>query len=177
MGYIVGRNSTPSARLLAADSQPAPAASSASGQADPGRAQNPTANAQPPAPAPADSAAAQAPPQAEATPQPTTQPARAPEAAKPAERPPETPLAVQNVDSMQAGTYLQVMAIKKQDADVIAKALQGKGFPTVMTPSSIEGIFRVLVGPYRDATALGNAKTELENSGFHPIVQKISERN
>ena len=109
--------------------------------------------------------------------QPTTQPARAPEAAKPAEKPPETPLAVQNVDSMQAGTYLQVMAIKKQDADVIAKALQGKGFPTVMTPSSIEGIFRVLVGPYRDATALGNAKTELENSGFHPIVQKISERN
>jgi cell division septation protein DedD len=84
---------------------------------------------------------------------------------------------VQTVDAVQPGTYLQVMAIKKQDADVIAKALQGKGFPTLMTPSSIEGIFRVMVGPYRDATSLGNAKTELENSGFHPIVQRIAERS
>jgi DedD protein len=168
MGYIVGRNSTPSARL-SAETQAAQAPAS---QPEPARAQNPPAAA---APAP-DSGAAnptQAPAPADAAPQ----PARPPEAAKPVEKPPAAPPAVQTVDVVQPGTYLQVMAIKKQDADVIAKALQGKGFPTLMTPSSIEGIFRVLVGPYKDNTSLGNAKTELENSGFHPIVQKIAERS
>jgi cell division septation protein DedD len=169
MGYIVGRNSTPSPRM-AAEMQAPP-----SSQPEPVRPQNAA-----PAPAPEgraeDSAQkpAGAPPAADAAP--ATQPARAPEAAKPVEKTPEPSAAVQTVENVQPGTYLQVMAIKKQDADVIAKALQGKGFPTLMTPSSREGIFRVMVGPYKDATSLGNAKTELENSGFHPIVQKIADR-
>lgn len=169
MGYIVGRNSTPSAR---------PAAEPVASQPEAVHAQNPPPAATPPA---ADANAAK-PPQAAAAPPaetapPPAPPARPTESAKPAEKPAEAPAAVQTVDSVQPGTYLQVMAIKKQDADVIAKALQGKGFPTLMTPSSIEGIFRVMVGPYKDATSLGNAKTELENSGFHPIVQKIAERS
>lgn len=169
MGYIVGRNSTPSVRLPGETQQPPVA------QAEPSRAQNPPPAATPAPDAAANPAAAQ--PPADAAPQPPAQPARPPEAAKPAEKAPEAPAAVQTVDNVQPGTYLQVMAIKKQDADVIAKALQSKGFPTLMTPSSIEGIFRVMVGPYKDATSLGNAKTELENSGFHPIVQKIADRS
>jgi hypothetical protein len=35
----------------------------------------------------------------------------------------------------------------------------------------------VLVGPYKDATSLGNAKMELENTGFHPIPQKVADRS
>ena len=167
MGYIVGRNSTPSVRTTA-ELQPSAAASS-----EPMRAQAPPVVTPPPA---VDSTNAAAVPAAEAPPVAAPPPVRAPEAAKPAERPAEALAAVPTVDTVQPGTYLQVMAIKKQDADVIAKALQGKGFPTLMTPSSREGIFRVMVGPYKDATSLGNAKTELENSGFHPIVQKIPER-
>jgi cell division septation protein DedD len=167
MGYIVGRNSTPSVRTTP-ELQTSAAASS-----EPMRSPAPPA-VTPPAP-PVDSANPAAAPAAEAPPV-AAPPVRAPEAAKPAERPAESLAAVPTVDTVQPGTYLQVMAIKKQDADVIAKALQGKGFPTLMTPSSREGIFRVMVGPYKDATSLGNAKTELENSGFHPIVQKIAER-
>jgi cell division protein FtsN len=188
MGYIVGRNSTPSARLMTPEmqSQAAPAAANTSAQPDPGRAQT----TQPAQPATAADTAAPANPAAggeaatqatgtqpaAAPPQPATQAARTAEPPKPAERPAESMASVPVTDVLQAGTYLQVMAIKRVDAEVIVKALQGKGFPTCMTPSSIEGIFRVMVGPYKDATALGNAKTQLENSGFHPIVQKIAER-
>src|SRR5260370_37561683 len=82
MGYIVGRNSTPSARLLASDAQGSPpAAGGAAGQSDPGRAQNQPPAQQTPAPAPEGSAAnpAQTPAAAESAPQPTTQAARPPE--------------------------------------------------------------------------------------------------
>jgi cell division septation protein DedD len=111
---------------------------------------------------------------AEVTPQPPRPPERT---AKPVEKPPEAAPAVQNAESLQTGTYLQVIATIKTDAEVISKSLQDRRFPAIITPSSLEGRFRVLVGPYKDATALGGAKTELENLGFHPIAVKIAERN
>jgi cell division septation protein DedD len=177
MGYIVGRNSSPSARTSVPDS---PSPVNAAGQPDPGRAPAPTSSAAaeaPPAPAPpAEAKPEDKPPVAE---EPKEQPAAQarPDPPKPAPKTADAPPAVQSSESLQAGTYLQVMAIKKVDADVIAKALQSKGFPTLMTPSSLEGIFRVLVGPYKDTTSLGKAKSDLENSGFHPIVQKIADRS
>jgi hypothetical protein len=176
MGYIVGRNSTPAARLQASDtqgSQPAPGGTS--GQPDPGRAQNPPPTQQASAPAPEGSAANPAPPAlaAEVTPQP---PARTPEAARPAEKSPAAP-AVQTAESLPSGTYLQVIATIKTDAEVISKSLQDRRFPAVITPSSLEGRFRVLVGPYKDASTVGGAKSELENLGFHPIAIKIAEKN
>ena len=168
MGYIVGRNSTPSARLSAEEK---------SGPQLPAQPEAARIQTSPPAAAPAPEGSAAGSPTAAAPADSAlrTEEPRA-ETAKSAAKPPEAAPPVQTVDTIQPGTYLQVMAIKKQDADVIAKALQGKGFPTLMTPSSLEGIFRVMVGPYKDATSLGNAKTELENSGFHPIVQKIADR-
>jgi cell division septation protein DedD len=178
MGYVVGRSSKPSARVETADAGTAqPSAASSATQPDPGRAQTPTP-VPPPPPAeapPAESSAA-------ASPQPPTQ-AEAPSTpkpvkeAKPTEKTEEKTPTVQTAESMRPGTYLQVMAVTRSDAEVIAKALTGKGFPALITPSSREGIFRVLVGPYKDATSLGNAKTELENTGFHPIPQKVADRS
>src|SRR5579864_6280465 len=85
MGYIVGRNSTPSAR--AADMQASQPAAGMAGQPDPGRALNQPPAQQAPVPAPEGSAPpAVMPAVAEPTPQPNTQPARAPEVAKPAEK-------------------------------------------------------------------------------------------
>ncbi len=187
MGYIVGRNSTPSSRLAAA-SEGTPATASAAGQADPGRAPAPIA---PSAPAPDAGAAAQpgsdpnpqaaaAPPsELPAAPQPTTQAARTPEAAKPVEKPPEPAVAprTQPAESLSAGAYLQVIATIQSDAEVISKSLQERHFANSITPSSIEGRFRVLVGPYRDSTGVGAAKTELEKLGFHPILVKIADKN
>ena len=84
---------------------------------------------------------------------------------------------MQSAESLQTGTYLQVIATIKTDAEVISKSLQDRRFPAVITPSSLEGRFRVLVGPYRETGAVGGAKTELENLGFHPIAVKIAEKN
>src|SRR5690242_6878550 len=100
MGYIVGRNSTPSAR--AAD-MPASQPAGGLGQPDAGRALNQPPAQQTPIPAPEGSAPpAPMPAVAEPTPQPT----RPPEAAKPAERvaEPAAP-SVQSADSLQSGTY------------------------------------------------------------------------
>ena len=184
MGYIVGRNSTPSSRQTAAEGTPATA--SAAGQADPGRAP-----ASSPSPAPTVAATdassgtqpaadpnaqpAAAPP----APQPVTQAARAPEAAKPVEKPPEPAAAPrsQPAESLQSGAYLQVIATIQSDAEVISRSLQERHFANVITPSSLEGRFRVLVGPYRDASGVGAAKTELEKLGFHPILVKIADKN
>jgi cell division protein FtsN len=175
MGYIVGRNSMPSSRASAQDT-PATAP-----PPDSTRAQN-----TPPSAAPVTAATTEAvnaappppPPAAESAPAPTTQPARAPEAARVVERPPEpAPAGVQPAESLPSGTYLQVIATIKSDAEVISKSLQDRRFPAVITPSSLEGRFRVVVGPYKDAAAVGAAKTELENLGFHPIAVKLADKN
>jgi len=172
MGYIVGRNSTPSARLLASDTQGSQSGTNGTAvEPDAVRAQSqPSAQQAPPS---SEASAAQPPAPAEATPA----PARAAETAKPVEKPPEAAPAVQSAESLQTGTYLQVIATIKTDAEVISKSLQERRFPAVITPSSLEGRFRVLVGPYKESVAVGGAKTELENLGFHPIAVKIAEKN
>jgi cell division protein FtsN len=174
MGYIVGRNSMPSSRAASAQDTPitVPPPDSARGQTTPPpttpvtAATTEAANATPPPP----------PPAVDATPAPTTQPARAPEAARSVEKPPEpAPAGVQPAESLPPGTYLQVIATIKSDAEVISKSLQDRRFPAVITPSSLEGRFRVVVGPYKDSAAVGAAKTELENLGFHPIAVKMAQ--
>jgi cell division septation protein DedD len=95
----------------------------------------------------------------------------------PEKTPDAAPPSVQQAESLQPGTYLQVIATIKSDAEVISKSLQDRRFPAVITPSSLEGRFRVLVGPYKDATSVGGAKSELENLGFHPIPVKMTEKN
>jgi cell division septation protein DedD len=180
MGYTVGRSSTPSTGQSSES-----AASTQQGTFEPGRAQ-------PRAAAPAESPGARtdttaadnspagsepASPAAPATPQPTTQAARPAEPAKPPEKPPEAAPRPQATDSPSGGAYLQVIATIQTDAEVISKSLQERHFPNVVTPSSREGYFRVLVGPYKDAGGVGGAKTELEKLGFHPILVKIAEKN
>src|SRR5581483_7313125 len=141
MGYIVGRNSTPSSRA-AADTQTT--STGAANQPDPGRAQSAPQSATPAPVAAAEAAStpAQAPPVVDTPPVPTPSPARPPEAAKPVEKPAEAAApAVQSSDSLQSGLYLQVIATIKSDAEVTSKSLQDRKFSTVITPSSREGRF------------------------------------
>jgi cell division septation protein DedD len=63
------------------------------------------------------------------------------------------------------------MAVKQEEAEVIARTLKAKGFPSSLAPG-LRGLTRVMVGPYTDTASLGKAKAELENSGFHPIVKR-----
>jgi cell division septation protein DedD len=159
MGYIVGRSSSPQSKLAAnsdtsAAAAPMLPARPASGSA--GATQNP-----PPAAEPAGDNAPQP------TRQPTTQPAREP--AIKTETP--APAAAAPAEPVPGETYLQVMAVKQEEAEVVARTLKAKGFPASFAPG-LKGLTRVLVGPYADTASLGKAKAELENSGFHPIVKR-----
>jgi len=160
MGYIVGRNSTPATQLAAARDAPAGGgAPNARPQASSG-----TAAAPQNLPAPADPSLAN--PAGE--PQPATQPAQSP--------PPRTeapaPAAPAPPEQTAEGTYLQVVSVGAHDAELLARTLKDKGFPSSTSPAPNGKTTRVLVGPYADLSALGKAKVELENLGFHPIVKR-----
>lgn len=167
MGYIVGRNSSPSARALAEMQTPAQAPV--------------VSDARPPAtgPAPGQAVAAEPPKTGEQTPPETASAAAPPpEAAKPAEpekteKPAEGPPT--NVftepPAQASGSYWQVMAVKQPEAEVVLRTLKDKGFPATLSPGP-NNLVRVLVGPYGSRETLGKAKAELENAGFHPMLKK-----
>jgi|SRR5579871_360527 len=161
MGYIVGRNSTPSQKLQAeaATGTAAPA---------PETRPEPTPAAAPPAeqtPPPHSDASADQ-PASDAPAQPTTQPAKD----GPAAPPPEA-AASDNPAEPPSGTYWQAISVAQPQAEMIGKALKDKGLPVLLAPGS-KNLTRVLVGPYADTQALGRAKSQLENAGFHPIILK-----
>jgi len=167
MGFIVGRNSSPQPKLAAnsdAGGGAAPVSQtrpqSASGSTGAAVAA-PAAQSPPPATEPASENLPKP-----AT-RPTTQPAREP--VRPTETP--APVAVTPAETVPGETYLQVMAVKQEEAEVVARTLKAKGFPTSLAPG-LRGLTRVLVGPYTDTASLGKAKAELENSGFRPIVKR-----
>ncbi len=161
MGYILGRNSAPAGtRTASAETTPPsrsePRPPAGAGNSSPAAAQT---AAEAPPPAPAESA----------PPQPTTQPAREPDA--PAATPAATSGPIPVTEPEPGQTYLQVMAVKKPEAEVVARTLKDKGFPASLAPGPTDYV-RVLVGPYKDTASLGAAKAELENAGFRPIVRK-----
>jgi cell division protein FtsN len=149
MGYVVGRNSSPVDTARRTDTygrQNAPSAIPAS--ASPVRreatAESATAERSVPV-APKSETAAQ----------------------KPIEIPPVT------VSQPQIGqTYLQVLAVAKPEAEVLAEVLAKKGFRALVAPGPNDRVFRVLVGPAKDATDTGRLKSDLEAAGFKPFVKK-----
>jgi cell division septation protein DedD len=77
------------------------------------------------------------------------------------------------VEPAAGETFLQAIAAKRPEAEVIAEVLKKKGFPTMLAPSP-DGVFvRVLVGPLADPAAIANTRTALEKAGFDKsIVRK-----
>jgi cell division septation protein DedD len=141
MGYIVGRNSTPFSQSGADVSSGFPSAI----ERRPEPAGEPVTQQQ-------EAVVVEPAPEA-------TRPARQPdEAAEPADDPasrvPEP-----------GKTYLQVAAIARRDAEILADTLRKRGFPALIGAGPDER-FRVLVGPYGDRDSLGKAKSDLESAGF-----------
>ncbi len=150
MGYVVGRNSAPvdaaSRKSDTYERQNAPSAVPASRRETP-----PTQSAPVTEQAPAHSGPAKSEPVAQ----------------KPIEIPPVT------VSQPQVGeTYLQVVAAAKPEAEVLAEILAKKGFRAFVAPGPNEKVFRVLVGPTKDAADLSKLKTDLEAAGVKPFVKK-----
>src|SRR5690348_159317 len=78
--------------------------------------------------------------------------------------------------AMPAGhnTYLQVAALKRGEAEKVAKILNKKGFRTHISPKAGTQFFRVLVGPVRDAGDLASTRDALRTKGFREVfVQRL----
>jgi cell division septation protein DedD len=72
-----------------------------------------------------------------------------------------------------SGEYWQVVATSRPDAEIIAEALNKKGFHAQVSPGPREGVFRVLVGPFKDSATQAQTRTKLEAAGFkNPIVRR-----
>jgi cell division septation protein DedD len=170
MGYIVGRNSSPSAKLQTETASSAGAASQTPetrpqpvSQAP--AAGGPTGETTPP---PTDAPTANTPPQ------PSTQPERGSQSAAPAATAPPVapPAAAPPPLEATPGSYWQVLATASQtSADAMRQTMKDKGFPASLQPGP-NNLIRVLIGPYTDKQSLGRAKTELENAGVHPVLMK-----
>ncbi len=68
-------------------------------------------------------------------------------------------------------TFLQVVATTRPDAEMIAVTLGKDNLPARLAPGP-NGLFRVIVGPTKDAADVARLRTALEGKGFHPIVRK-----
>lgn len=68
--------------------------------------------------------------------------------------------------------YLQVLAVAKAEAEVLAEVLAKKGFRALVAPGPNERVFRVLVGPAKDSGDASRLKKDLESAGFKPFVKK-----
>lgn len=179
MGYIIGRNSSKPA--VAAEN---PAA--APGQtAEPPRetaetpAQQPSPSAAPDNPAVQPDASSPAQPQTSViAEQPVTQPGRDIAEPRRAKAPEPAPTPVKAAPAATAsmsggGSYLQVGAVSKPDAENLVRTLREQKLPALMSESPRKGLFRVLVGPYRQVTDVAEAKSRLKTLGFdNAFVQR-----
>ena len=113
-------------------------------------------------------------PQAEnpVTPAPSHKTPPATHAAKPyvEPAPQTTPAASETPEPAAAGSYLQVAALKREDADRIAAMLRKRGYPATLGDSSKEGLFRVLVGPFKNMADLADSKQKLKASGMDAFI-------
>jgi len=172
MGYIVGRNSSPTeaARSMASTrtsvepaETPPPVTTAAPPAAPEPKATTPehvtTHAEQPPVEAPAPKPTPVSPAKEKRSPSPPPAPARSERASVTGEPP--------------AGDYWQVVATARPDAEIVAEALGKKGMHAIVAPAPKEGIFRVLVGPLKDSATQAQTRTDLEAAGFkNPIVRK-----
>jgi cell division protein FtsN len=173
MGYVVGRNSAPAsaASLPSTTAASSPRPEAASPPPTPQPATPPPAQEETKAPSPVETkpvVTAEKPPKKDATQEIAARPAPPP--AKKA-----APAAHGGVVAVNPGPgnmYLQVAAAAQPQAGVVVDTLKQKGFPAMLAQGPNATLFRVMVGPFADAAALGKAKADLENAGFHPLVRK-----
>ena len=71
---------------------------------------------------------------------------------------------------LEPGTYVQVAALARGDADSTARTLREQHMPTFVVASPKEGSFRVMVGPYHLTSDVADAKAKLKTLGFSDTI-------
>jgi cell division septation protein DedD len=171
MGYFVGRANSSGDEASAAQqagnqAQGRPTAVGAQNTATPPAGETPLEPGE--AKVTTETAAANSAAAAAETPAPTA-------TATPAPPPPvKTPVAAPPSGGLPRGqTFLQVAAVGKPQAEMLAEVLKEKGFHALIAPVSPDSqIYRTLVGPIRDSAELASTKVKLESAGFKPIVKR-----
>lgn len=110
-----------------------------------------------------------------------------PPAPAPAEAaPPETPVApaapiVATVekplfaDPLKGVVYIQLGAVEKGIAEVLAEGLRKRGFDSFVAPGPNDHIFRVLVGPFHSNEEYGAAQGALDRMGLDHFARRYEE--
>lgn len=70
------------------------------------------------------------------------------------------------------GLYLQLGALERGFARVLVEGLRSMGFAAIVAPGPSERVFRVLVGPAKDAASLKRMKDALEETGLSPFIRR-----
>jgi hypothetical protein len=182
MGYIVGRNSAPGATVETAQTSkpsapesapkesPSPPAASQESPVTPADDARTTTQPEKPAPARAERAPASAAVK-ESKPSAVGKESKASPPVK--DKPEPGGERVTPAGEPAPGQYWQVVATARPDAEIIAEALTKKGFHALVVPAPRDGIFRVVVGPLKDAAAQAQTRTGLEAAGFkNPLMRK-----
>jgi len=183
MGYIVGRNSAP---VVTADARttttgggkpivvtPAGPETSAASNPPPDKSEQP-AESKPAETKPAETKPVETHPEKPAPTQSSAPPPQPKEnKPSPVVPPPERAAAPSTSTGEPApGDYWQVLATKRPDAEIVQEALSRKGFHASIAPGP-NGLFRVLVGPLKDAASKAQTRNDLEAAGFkNPMVRK-----
>ena len=86
--------------------------------------------------------------------------------------PQPTPSASRPGSRIPGDTYLQVAAVDRGMSEVLVELLRRKGFRAEIALGATEDIFRVMVGPAKDAAALARIKADLQAAGFTSFARK-----
>lgn len=171
MGYIVGRNSAP---VVTADNTHPSGKPIVVPPAGPSNATASTAPPQDSSPPPVEDKPAGTKPTETYAEQPPVKPSAPPPPPKTEEKPSPVPPPERTAapGDPTPGEYWQVLATKRPDAEIVSEALARKGFHAAIAPGP-NGLFRVLVGPLKDASAKAQTRNDLEAAGFkNPMVRK-----
>jgi DedD protein len=170
MGYIIGRNTSKAAVAVDAPAASAPAAAPAQDAEPPREASQAPADSGSPA---AQDSSAATPADASASTAAATAPAAGDQVTTQPVRDVPEPAAQSAAPQTAGGSYLQVGAVSRGDAENLVKTLREQKLPALMSESPKKGLYRVLVGPYHQTTDLADAKARLKTLGFdNAFVQK-----
>ncbi len=67
---------------------------------------------------------------------------------------------------------IQVSAVRSEaDTRVLIQSLRQNGFPAFVRNPTVDGFYRVLVGPYQDRASARVAQHDLERAGYKPFIR------
>jgi len=67
--------------------------------------------------------------------------------------------------------YLQIAAFGPKALDGFLKTLEGQGLHPLVAPGPVDNIYRILVGPFPNTSALEEARSLIKASGVEPILR------